>query len=250
MVRLLGEVVAMKGAHAIKKNHVMAGLCRIIEANCWATSLACRYGTEPVPVYVGFSHGGFSEDHFSKFLVALEHPDMPELNAALMNEFRHRRTHLTRLREQIDLDNRFTRSAAFPLWTAAGIEQVIMSIYPLDPVSESICAVYRPPGSPPFTVRESRIVHIILSEVPWLHALGWPEDRGVTVPRLTQRQRLVLNLMLEGQSRKIIADHMSISIHTVGEYIKAVYRHFKVQSQAELITRFRRGDGGDLLLSD
>jgi DNA-binding CsgD family transcriptional regulator len=245
MIRLLGEVATIDRGHSFQKQRLMDGLCEIIGADRWATSLACRYGTDPVPVYVGFSHGGFTEDNFARFLVALEHPDMPSLNAAMLDEFRRHRAHLTRRREQIDVENRFPESAAFPLWIAAGLEHLIMSIYPLDEISESICAVYRRPGSQPFTARESRILHIMLSEVPWLHALGWPEDRGVTVPALTQRQRLTLNLLLEGHSRKLIADHLGISIHTVGEYIQAVYRHFKVQSQRELIARFRRSDGGD-----
>jgi len=84
-----------------------------------------------------------------------------------------------------------------------------------------------------------------LSEVAWLHEQGWPEDRGITAPKLSRRQRLVLNLLCLGQSRKEIASNVGISIHTAQDYIKQVYRHFSVNSQPQLMNRFFKGDGGD-----
>ncbi len=82
--------------------------------------------------------------------------------------------------------------------------------------------------------------------MPWLHEQGWPDDRGTTVPQLSPRQRITLNLLLEGQSRKEIADQLGISINTVAGYVKDVYKHFHVQSHAELMGRFLHGDGGDV----
>ena len=45
-------------------------------------------------------------------------------------------------------------------------------------------------------------------------------------------------------SRPQIASHLSLSIHTVNDYVKRIYAHLGVHSQAELIARFQRGDGG------
>ncbi len=50
--------------------------------------------------------------------------------------------------------------------------------------------------------------------------------------------------MLEGLPRKLVADRMGLSVHTVNDYAKQIYDYFQVKSHAELLTRFRAGDGG------
>ncbi len=115
------------------------------------------------------------------------------------------------------------------------------------PPPSSGIGIYRRFGRPDFTDREIRITHIILKEVPWLHEQGWPEDRGATVHQLARRQRMALNLLIAGQGRKQIADHMKISVNTVHEYIKDIYDFFGVHSQAELMSRFYEGNGHDRL---
>ena len=85
----------------------------------------------------------------------------------------------------------------------------------------------------------------MLTEVAWLHELGWPEDRGVHVPALSKRERLTLNLLTSGASHKVIAEQMGITPYTLRDYIKSVYRHFGVHSHAELLHRLFRGNGMD-----
>jgi DNA-binding CsgD family transcriptional regulator len=38
---------------------------------------------------------------------------------------------------------------------------------------------------------------------------------------------------------------VDLSIHTVGDYVKDIYRAFGVQSHAELMRRFTGGDNSD-----
>jgi len=246
MVRLVGEVAAVEGDIVAKKHFLMGGLCELIGASSWAWALVCSFAPGEVPAYVGHLHGGFTEAEFAKFLQACEHPDMGRLNGALTREFEATSRHLTRLRQQLDPEGFFYRSESFPLWTEAGVDAVIMSVRPLPRGGQSMIGTYRRPREPLFTEREARIAHIVLSEIGWLHELGLPQDRGTGVPDLSPRRRVTLYLLLEGQSRKQIADHMEISVHTVGDYIKEVYRHFGVRSQAELMRRFLQGDGGDM----
>jgi DNA-binding CsgD family transcriptional regulator len=56
-------------------------------------------------------------------------------------------------------------------------------------------------------------------------------------PALSPRQEETLQCLLTGDSAKQIADKLGLSIHTVGDYIKAVYRAHGVNSRAELLTR-------------
>lgn len=246
IVRLLGEVPALQGDLAAQKRHLMEGLCALIGADSWAWATTFRFAPDEVPLNSGFLTGGFDAGQFAKFQEALEHPDTGILNATLTTEFEKKQSHITRLRDQIDVSGYFKTSAVYPIWAAAGVEQVILSIRPSQRGALSQIGIYRRPGSQPFNTRESRITHIILSEVPWLHDDVLSNDLGSTVTRLTPRQRITLNLLLEGQTRKQIAEHLELSPHTIDGYVKEVFRHFRVHSQPELIARFRSGDGGDI----
>ena len=99
---------------------------------------------------------------------------------------------------------------------------------------------------PHFGPRETRLAHIVLTEIPWLHEEGWGEDRGASLGQLAPRPREILSLLVQGRARKLIADDLGLSIHTVHGYVRDIYRHFGVNSHPELMTRFTRGDGGDL----
>lgn len=246
MVRLVGEVAALPGGHAEKKRYLMEGLCKLIDADAWIWGLSCQRDPDKPQVYVSMVRGGFTEQSFVKLLQAIEHPEMIELASSFFLELMEKKTHLTRLRHQIADKDHLARSQAILAWKAANIGPTILSLRPLDERSSSAIAVYRHYARLEFSARESRIAHIILSEVPWLHEQGWPDDRGVSVPTLSKRQRLTLNLLTLGHSHKQIADRMGISPNTLQGYIKAIYRHFNVSSQAELMSRFFQGNGHDV----
>jgi DNA-binding CsgD family transcriptional regulator len=246
MVRLVGEVVAVPGGHAEKKRFLMEGLCELVGADAWVWGLSCQRKPDKPQIYVSFVKGGFTEQTFVKYLEALEHPDMIRIASRFFVELQEKCTHLTRSRDQISDPEDILHSPAIQAWRAADIGPVIISQRPLDATSSSAMGLYRTYGKPEFSPREVRIAHIVLTEVPWLHEQGWPEDRGVSVPRLSRRQRLALNLLTHGQSRKEIAANMKISVNTAQGYIKDIYRIFQVNSQAELMHRFHQGNGRDV----
>jgi len=244
IIRLLGEVAVVEGGLATQKRYLMDGLAGIIDADSWAWATTSKFQSDKVPLSSGFLTGGFSPQQFAKFQEALEHPDTAVLNGALTREFEQRQSHLTRHRDQIDTAGLFHKSAVYPIWIAAGVEQVIMSVRPSGDRFLSTVATYRRPGRPPFSPREVKIAHIVLSEVPWLHEV-LPSGIGSVVNQLSPRQRIILNLLVEGQSRSQIAEHLSLSAATVDGYVKDVFRYFGVHSQPALMARFSMGDGGD-----
>lgn len=245
MVRLVGEVAALPGGHAAKKHYLMRGLCKMVDADAWAWMLSCQRDPDKPQIYVSILNGGMTEERLVKVLQAIEHPDMVPIAAPFFQELAEKKAHLTRRRFQITDRQTLEKSGAFLAWKDADIGPTILSLRPLDERSSSTIGLYRLFAKPEFTERESRIAHIILSEVAWLHEQGWPEDRGVDVPRLSKRQRLALNLLTLGRNRKQIAEAMKISVHTAQDYVKQIYRHFNVRSQAELMNRFMKGDGQD-----
>lgn len=238
MVRLLGETVAVEGNHTAKKKFLMDGLCELISGHRWVWTLACDIKPGGQQTYAGFLHEGFNEAQFSSYLQALEHPEMGEVVKPFFQALAEKKGPVTMARHEIDPEGVAYHIDANRLWEAADIGSLIMSAHPLDATSMSGIAIYRSKSAPDFTSREIQMAHIILTEVPWLHAMGWPEDRGAKVPDLAPRQRVVLNLLLDGRDRKTIADHLEISENTVSGYIKEVYRHFGVNSQVSLIKKF------------
>jgi TetR/AcrR family transcriptional regulator, transcriptional repressor for nem operon len=60
---------------------------------------------------------------------------------------------------------------------------------------------------------------------------------------LSKRQSLALNFLILGRPHKEIASSMNVSPHTLHGYIKVIYRHFNVHSQAELMNRVYEGHG-------
>ena len=54
---------------------------------------------------------------------------------------------------------------------------------------------------------------------------------------MTDEQRRLMRLVLEGRSRKEIAEHLNLSINTVRNYLSVLYRLFHVSTRSELIVR-------------
>jgi DNA-binding CsgD family transcriptional regulator len=66
-----------------------------------------------------------------------------------------------------------------------------------------------------------------------------PPDRG-SPSSLRPREREVLEHLLGGEAYKTIAIRMGISVHTVHDYVKAIFKEFGVSSKSELLARFNR----------
>jgi DNA-binding CsgD family transcriptional regulator len=110
-----------------------------------------------------------------------------------------------------------------------------LSARQISEVSISHVRLARAPGRPPFNSRERRIAQIVLSETAWLHEHAPAHIRPQT--GLSPRQRETLVYLAAGFSRGAIAERLHISAHTINDYIKAIYRHYGVNSRAMLTRR-------------
>lgn len=238
MVRLIADVAALHADHTTAKRHLMDGLARLIGADCWLwalTHLSPRCSNS----HLFMLHGGFSEERFSRLVEAADHPELSVLMEPFTAELTRTRSQLTRLRQEIDPGDKFSATRVHALFLAAGVRPLMLSARPLDDKSQSFVAIYRHAERPDFTQKDKQIAHILLGQVNWLHLHDWPAKAGAKVPVLSPRCRTVLNLLLDGQSRKAIARELGISINTVAGYAKEIYAAFHVQSHAELLLAFR-----------
>jgi DNA-binding NarL/FixJ family response regulator len=65
---------------------------------------------------------------------------------------------------------------------------------------------------------------------------GRDESQHMLLP---ERQRQVLELLAAGESYKMIADSMGVSIHTVRGYLRRIYEKLQVHSRGEAVAKYR-----------
>jgi DNA-binding CsgD family transcriptional regulator len=247
IVRLLGQTCATKGTINQKKHFLMKGLCRLLDIQAWAWVHAVEMVPGKLPVYVAYIHGGFTEKNLAAYIKIQSHPDMARMSTPISQELIGRVTPISRTLQQMLSVEEFTQASVGEEWRACGIYPRLLSFHPLTDGTFSALAIYRNCEKPLFTEREAKIAHIVLSEVPWLHERqGEAAEIAMEVPQMARLQRLVLELLLQGCTRKKIANTMNISINTVAGYVKEIYAYFGVTSQPALINRFFFGNGGDV----
>jgi DNA-binding CsgD family transcriptional regulator len=97
-----------------------------------------------------------------------------------------------------------------------------------------ICSLelFRPWGAARFTEREQALVQLVQHELS--------RDFRASLrhaPRLSPRQRQVLELLRRGLGEKQVAGELDVSPHTVHDYVKALYKAHGVASRAELLAK-------------
>lgn len=246
VVRLLGEVAGSREEPMIRKRQLMTGLARLVGADGWLWSTT--RAKDGIPVCCALVHGGLTDEQLVAWAESTQvTPTLPGNRACL--EIATNQYHATRTRDQMVGDGEWYANPVVKRYRFdVGIDDFLYSLYPLgEPFYVSAIGFFRHVGRARFSPRERRIAHIVLSEVPWLHTAGLPEENGKRVPELSPRLRTVFVMLFEGQDRKSIARLLGISQHTAKDYISEVYRHFGVSSQVELIRRFALGDGKDAM---
>lgn len=119
---------------------------------------------------------------------------------------------------------------------AARVDSFVYTVYA--PSSDEMVAfsLHRPWGARAFSERERHLIDLFHRECRFLHE---PADelspailRGLP-PRLCE----TLRGLVRGRSEKQLAAESGLSPHTVHDYVKALHRHFGVQSRSELLAR-------------
>jgi DNA-binding CsgD family transcriptional regulator len=247
IVRLLADVAVLDGNNTAKKRALMNGLKQLVDADGWLWSMTRVDVPTKTPISVGLVHEGLSDEQLAGWLQASQSPTCPPPEDAPLTDIAVTGQHFTRIRQQVVSDNDwYSHPAIVKHRLAVGLDHFLYSVYPIDePDMYSAIGMFRYRGREPFTPLQAKIAHILLSEVKWLHYADLPREEGRYVPKLTPRQRVVLIMLIEARDKDEIARLLHISPHTAKDHIKAVYQHFEVSSQLELIRRFRYGDGGD-----
>ena len=106
-------------------------------------------------------------------------------------------------------------------------------------------------GERDFTPAEKCLVECAVAAIAPLVGGALAGFADPSPSELPPRTRQVLKCLLEGDGDKQVAARLGLSVLTVNQHTKRIYRHFGVQSRAELLARWvRRGWGAGAAWAD
>jgi DNA-binding CsgD family transcriptional regulator len=138
-------------------------------------------------------------------------------------------------------------------YSTAGVDRTLFCFRELPGAPDEFSGLLlsRAKGSRDYSGRDRAVVrdaHALLAPLVGGALARFSEPSPAALP---PRVRQVLKCLLEGDGDKQVARRLGISPHTVNVHTKAIFRHFGVQSRAELLARWiRRGWGGRCAWAD
>ncbi|HEX7079754.1 MAG TPA: helix-turn-helix transcriptional regulator [Gammaproteobacteria bacterium] len=108
------------------------------------------------------------------------------------------------------------------------------------PVTQVI-VLHRSAADGPYSRRAERLVRLFHEDlVPLLgRPLTLPGTGDAELTSLPGRLQDVLRHLLAGESEKLVAAHLGLSLHTVNRHVQRLYRRLGVHSRSELMLRCR-----------
>lgn len=236
VLRLLCDVSGRDGDTAALRRLFLDGLARLAGADRWTRALCPRPAADRAPELAGFTHGGFSPEEFIRYIDAVNHPDGAAWTEGLVRELLSSRRHRTMAPFRYDPEDLFSSGPFAAAFAGAGVGAPLFSCRPVGDCGYGVVSFFRRHGAPAFDRRAEALVHTALASVAALHDQSWPENYGAVIARLSRRERMVLNLIVEGGDSDSVAGALGISKNTVNCYVRSLYQRFGVKSRARLLS--------------
>jgi DNA-binding CsgD family transcriptional regulator len=223
-----------------RKHELVSGVAQLIGSDFWCWSVGVFSDSSGDAMSNSWMDGGLSDDaeklRFMNLLTAGEFA--MATNPVLLEIIKSNR-YVTYLSQEIFAIPAVAHVAHY--WHTAGFGANIISTYALQPGVCSGIGFHRRLGKPEFTERDRTIVHLVFQQVEWLHRDNAKIPINRTLLNLSQRERQVLIFLMGGDSTKQVAKRLNLSPHTVGDYVKSIYRQLGVNSRGELLAHFTSG---------
>lgn len=229
---------------ASRKRLVIEALQRLIDADAWVWTTGTLNLERPGDAMAVnlLDDGWRSADERMAILTAATNPEYTTAVFAGMSEALAAGRMFTISRDQVMEDETWANSRVGQDWRGTGMDHFIVSAYPLQDAGYSAIGMYRRIGKPAFSKRDRLLVHLVCQNVDWLHRDGADVPAAEKVIELSPRERQVMMLLMAGDGRKQVAQKLKLSEHTIGDYLKAIYRKFGVTSRSELLSQFISGN--------
>jgi DNA-binding CsgD family transcriptional regulator len=218
----------------VRKRILLEGIAELIDSDIWmwSTAVISQEVTGDAMTTCMIDGGWKDEAEQVGVYQALTNPLVFPAQVPMVEAVRNNR-YATFMRHDLLPDD--PENEAVMTWGKTGFDSLLIAIYPLGGKEiYSSVGFHRRKGKPSFSQRDRAIVHLILGQVDWLHRHGTGTPEKGKVVQLPPRERQVLVLLLTGDAPREIAEKLGISEHTVGDYMKNLYKHFEVNSRGEL----------------
>jgi DNA-binding CsgD family transcriptional regulator len=240
VVRLIGPLTTDQSPPDARRHALVKGLANVIGSDFtfWAWGRGHPERGPVVPVAI-ISIGGSTATNLGWNSLALS----PLMDREIRNPIApFVRPQKTTVRRELFPDARWKRcEVRKAIGDSIGMEEWLHAVRYCGPDTWSTFWFSRKIGKPRFEESDRLTVDLILSYVTLLHSVESDGDLPAGMMHgLTHRQRTVLLSLLDGHSRKMIADALKISEHTVNEHVKALFQHFGVRSSTALSAKFLR----------
>ncbi len=241
-LQLVGELRELPPSLSVRANHLINGMCQLLGAQ---NGLLCvmsdfRKGGDPEILH-SVTGGDFSSVALRGFA---EYVDSEIIKDPLVEATVHdcERPVVFARRQQVS--DRDWYGSAHVSEFRKELTLVDDSIYSYFPLSKPGLIVglgmNRAWEDRPFGKRELNLVNLMHDQLAWLYRQFENED-GVGLPvnnrPLSPRLQQTLARLIEGDSEKEVAGKLGLSVYTVHDYVKALYRRFGVNSRAQLIAK-------------
>lgn len=249
VIRLVREVCDLWDDPRAWREHLLRGACRILDGNVGSmhalTFAGNQHGVETLAV-VGLPPELAALVHASGDLV--RDRDLDEVGRQIMPgitklfETYRREGSATAVRS--DLVDRETFYAA-PMYTQfrkpLDCDDYVVSLRSVDiPERAEVIDIDRPHGAAPFGPRELVLLKLLHDEIAPLVGVRLATESHLSRDGLSRRLNETLQHLLKGRSEKQVAAELGVSARTVHDYVSTLYRHFGVNSRAELMAYFIR----------
>ncbi|MEW4569258.1 helix-turn-helix transcriptional regulator [Tautonia sp. JC769] len=252
ILQLVGECRELGDDRSAWREHLMAQVARLTGSDLGMTGemAGCRspHLRDLGVVTWGWQTGFVGRQVFEVHVEAFRHD--PGYSPTMLKGFGLLAVEPAATFSRTDLmeDRPWYRSLEYQLiHKAYGVDHVLWCFHaiPCPAPDENVGLILcRAEGQRDFGGRDRAFVSEVVSALSPL--VGGPLARFAdpSPMDLAPRIRQVLACLLEGDGDKQVAKRLGMSVYTVNQYTKAIYRHFGVVSRAELLARWvRRGWG-------
>lgn len=237
------ECIELGDDHWHWREHLGKQLCRLVDAKVFMIGESCGVWPKLVPIAV-LDMGWDSQAERDGFLAFMKEKGIGDCEVFRKIYLHAPRKVRTILRQEVVEDAEWYRSEHFQRYVKTSqLDGRIASFYePHDNASlpGTGLSVHRPLRDRQFNVREKRIVELAHQTIVPLIGKQLASEREPAPSELSPRLREVLGCLLEGDSEKEAAARLNVTANTLHQYVKRIYRHFRVSSRAELMALWIR----------
>jgi DNA-binding CsgD family transcriptional regulator len=232
ILNLVGEVLELPADAATRQRHFAEAVARLFAARLvlYLEAEIRPNGPHVLAARDCGQLGDGIQEQLSDY-VATTHEDDPIVSAGLTLPGRE----ITRLLPELMDRRAWHRSVYFnDVFRVLGLDDRICTRCDVGSGGRVAgLGINRPVRARPFGQREKLLAQILNRHLHWLAPQLNPQT--AVAAKLPPRLQQVLDLLTHGLSEKQVARELSISQHTVHDYVKALHKRMGVSSRGELL---------------